>query len=117
MAAGQFEPGGWQLDPPFKMPMWDLQPVYSPILHLGRERTLAADDQHPGAEGDPDVVRCDARQGDKNGQYLVGFENVEWGFPTRRGVREVEKLAYMAIGTNSRSPGWSQLHAFDLPLR
>src|ERR1700739_4552839 len=78
---GNLEPSGRQLDPALETPLRYLQPVDPGVPDLERQRALAADDQHAGAERHRDLVGLDTGQGDQDDQRLLDLKDVAWRLP------------------------------------
>jgi len=93
------EPGWRQFDPPLKMAMRDLQPMYPRFRQFRRQWALAADQQHSGAQRDLNPIHFDTGQGNQDRQGVVGLEDVAWRFPVRRRVPAVKKLAVKTLCT------------------
>src|SRR5215472_10170286 len=62
------EPGWRQFDPPLKMAMRDLQPMYPRFRQFRRQWALAADQQHSGAQRDLNQTHFDTGQGNQDRQ-------------------------------------------------
>src|SRR6516164_11559385 len=96
------------------MPVWYLQPVNLGVSDFARQRGLAADDQHAGAECDLDLVKLDPGERDQNRQRVIALEDVTRRLPGGGRAAAVEKLPIKALGAFHRLAGLFPHQRFEL---
>src|SRR5207253_1998584 len=117
MPAGNLEPSRRQLDPPLEMSLRYFQAMDSGVPDLKRQRALAADDQHAGAERHRDLVRLYPGQGDQDGQRLLALENVARRLPSGCRRATTKKLTMESLSTLHRFAGLFPHQRLELSSR
>ena len=85
------------------------------MSRCARQWPLALDDQQAGAQRHGNGFELDARQGDQDGQRVIGLEDVDRRLPIGGGM--MKELAAQALGPFHRPAGIGPHQCFELACR